>query len=93
MASSLSSFDLWLIVGEWTPAATDCATYLNGLGVGARFDGSYPGSTRVGSCSGITGSSSTFSSSYKTFLRQYWEAQVRLPPLLALYYDTDLRRS
>lgn len=61
MASSLSSFDLWLIVGEWTPAATDCATYLNGLGVGARFDGSYPGSTRVGSCSGITGSSSTFS--------------------------------
>lgn len=75
-ASSLSSFDLWIIVGEWTPAPTDCAKYLNGRGVGARYDGSYPGSTRVGSCTGLTGSASTFSSSYKTFLRQYWEAQV-----------------
>ncbi|RPD82289.1 exo-beta-1,3-glucanase [Lentinus tigrinus ALCF2SS1-7] len=74
--ASLSSFDLWTIVGEWTPAATDCATYLNGRGVGARYDGSYPGSTRVGSCTGITGSRSSFSSSYKTFLRQYWEAQT-----------------
>lgn len=65
-----------MIVGEWTPAATDCAKYLNGRGVGARYDGSYPGSTFVGSCTGLTGSASTFSSAYKTFLRQYWEAQV-----------------
>jgi len=76
MSSSLSGFDLWLIVGEWTPAATDCATYLNGRGIGARYDGTYPGSTYVGSCSGLTGSASTFSDDYKTFLRQYWEAQV-----------------
>ena len=75
-ASSLSSFDLWTIVGEWTPAQTDCAKYLNGRGVGARYDGSYPGSTAVGSCTGLTGSASSFISSYKTFLRQYWEAQV-----------------
>ncbi|CDO68922.1 Glycoside Hydrolase Family 5 protein [Trametes cinnabarina] len=75
-ASSISSFDLWVIVGEWTPAATDCAKYLNGRGVGARYDGSYSGSTRVGSCTGLTGSASSFSSSYKTFLRQYWEAQT-----------------
>ncbi|KIJ22034.1 glucan 1,3-beta-glucosidase [Paxillus involutus ATCC 200175] len=74
--SSLSGFDLWLIVGEWSPAPTDCATYLNGRGVGSRYDGSYPGSTAVGSCTGLTGSASTFSSSYKTFLRQFWEAQV-----------------
>ncbi|KAF8971704.1 glycoside hydrolase superfamily [Flammula alnicola] len=60
----------------WTPASNDCAKYLNGRGVGARYDGSYPGSTRVGSCTGLTGSASTFSSSYKTFLRQFWEAQV-----------------
>ncbi|CAL1694455.1 unnamed protein product [Somion occarium] len=32
-ASDLSSFDLWTIVGEWTPAATDCAKYLNGRGL------------------------------------------------------------
>ncbi|KAG6337057.1 hypothetical protein ID866_2010 [Astraeus odoratus] len=74
--STLSNFDLWIVVGEWTTAITDCATYLNGRGVGSRYDGSYPGSTRVGSCSGLTGSASTFSSSYKTFLRQFWEAQV-----------------
>ncbi|KAL0951612.1 hypothetical protein HGRIS_008292 [Hohenbuehelia grisea] len=75
-ASELSSFDLWTIVGEWTPAATDCAKYLNGRGVGSRFDGSFPGSTRVGSCTGQTGKASSFSSSYKTFLRQFWEAQT-----------------
>ncbi|KAJ7361425.1 glycoside hydrolase family 5 protein [Mycena albidolilacea] len=72
----LSSFDLWVIVGEWTPAHTDCAKYLNGRGSGARFDGSLSGSTRVGSCTGLTGKASSFSSSYKTFLRQFWEAQV-----------------
>ena len=74
--SSLSSSPLWTVVGEWTPAANDCAKYLNGRGVGSRFDGSFPGSTRVGSCTGLTGQASSFSSSYKTFLRQYWEAQV-----------------
>ncbi|KAG6910487.1 hypothetical protein DXG01_009906 [Tephrocybe rancida] len=74
--SSLSSFSLWVIVGEWTPAATDCAKYLNGRGIGSRYDGSFPGSSRVGSCTGLTGKASSFSSAYKTFLRQYWEAQT-----------------
>ncbi|KAI0756357.1 exo-beta-1,3-glucanase [Daedaleopsis nitida] len=75
-ASDLSTSSLWAIVGEWTPAATDCAKYLNGRGVGARYDGTMADSTKVGSCSGLTGSRSSFSSSYKTFLRQYWEAQT-----------------
>lgn len=57
---------------------TDCAKYLNGRGVGARYDGSRSGSPFVGSCAGLTGSGSSFSSSYKTFLRQMWEAQVSL---------------
>lgn len=56
---------------------TDCARYLNGRGVGSRYDGSYSGSPGVGSCSGKTGSASSFSSAYKTFLRQSWEAQVK----------------
>lgn len=93
MASDLSNFDLWLIVGEWTPAPTDCATYLNGRGVGARYDGTYPGSTYVGSCTGLTGSSSSFSSSYKSFLRQYWEAQVRhhsRTPIIAQAHVDDV---
>ncbi|KAI9511872.1 exo-beta-1,3-glucanase [Russula earlei] len=67
---------LFTIVGEWTPAVTDCATYLNGRGVGARYDGTHVGSLRVGSCAGLTGSGASFSPSYKTFLRQSWEAQV-----------------
>jgi len=74
--ATLASSSLWTVVGEWTPAANDCAKYLNGRGVGARFDGTYPGSSRVGSCTGFTGKASTFSASYKTFLRQYWEAQA-----------------
>jgi len=74
--SSLPSSSLWIVVGEWTPASNDCAKYLNGRGIGSRYDGSFPGSTRVGSCTGLTGSASSFSASYKTFLRQYWEAQV-----------------
>jgi glucan 1,3-beta-glucosidase len=76
-ASRLTSFTtLWTIVGEWTTASTDCAKYLNGRGVGARYDGSFSGSTRVGSCTGFSGSTSGFSASYKTFMRQYYEAQV-----------------
>ncbi|KAJ3564549.1 hypothetical protein NP233_g8229 [Leucocoprinus birnbaumii] len=74
--SGLSTAPLWTVVGEWTPASNDCAKYLNGRGVGSRYDGSFAGSTRVGSCTGLTGKASTFSSSYKTFLRQFWEAQV-----------------
>jgi glucan 1,3-beta-glucosidase len=35
------------------------------------------GSPYVGSCTGKTGSGASFSSSYKTFLRQFWEAQVQ----------------
>ncbi|KAM6499799.1 glycoside hydrolase family 5 protein [Amanita muscaria] len=73
---TLQSFTLPPVVGEWTPAMTDCAKYLNGRNIGARYDGTYPNSTRIGSCTGLTGSASTFSSSFKSFLRQMWEAQV-----------------
>jgi len=66
----------WVVVGEWTPAVTDCAKYLNGRGVGARYDGTKSGSTKIGSCTGLTGHGTSFSSSFKTFLRQMWEAQV-----------------
>ena len=75
--ATLANSQLWAIVGEWTPAMTDCAKYLNGRGVGSRYDGSYDGESAVGSCSGKTGSISDLSSSYKTFLRQMYEAQVR----------------
>ncbi|KAF2141980.1 glycoside hydrolase family 5 protein [Aplosporella prunicola CBS 121167] len=45
--------DKFVVVGEWTGALTDCARYLNGYGVGARYDGTYNGSPTVGSCAGV----------------------------------------
>jgi glucan 1,3-beta-glucosidase len=42
--------DKWTIVGEWTGAQTDCAKWLNGLGKGARYDGTFPDSYYVGDC-------------------------------------------
>ncbi|TFK19970.1 exo-beta-1,3-glucanase [Coprinopsis marcescibilis] len=74
--NELASSPLWVVVGEWSPARTDCARYLNGRGVGSRYDGTYPGSGRIGSCAGFTGPGSGYSASYRTFLRRFWEAQV-----------------
>jgi glucan 1,3-beta-glucosidase len=76
-ASILATSPLWTIIGEWTATATDCGKGLNGRYTGAMYDGTYPGSVRVGSCDGLTGNASTFSEEYKTFLGQYWEAQVQ----------------
>jgi hypothetical protein len=45
--------------------------YLNGRGRGARYDGSFSGSTRVGSCSGMTGSGASFSADYKVGISSY----------------------
>jgi aryl-phospho-beta-D-glucosidase BglC (GH1 family) len=75
-AEEITGMDKPVIVGEWTPSMTDCAKYLNGRGTGSRYDGTWPGSTRVGTCVGITGKAATFSAEYKTFLRKTWEAQV-----------------
>jgi glucan 1,3-beta-glucosidase len=47
--SDLTSSTLLAVIGEWSPAANDCARYLNGRGVDARYDRNLPGSIRVGS--------------------------------------------
>lgn len=60
------------ITGEWSNAITDCAKWLNGRNVGARWDGTYSsGQQTIGSCDGMTGNMSTFSADYKAFLRKY----------------------
>ncbi|KAN0062757.1 hypothetical protein ACQY0O_004952 [Thecaphora frezii] len=65
------------IVGEWTPAFTDCAVGLNGRGQGARYDGTFAGSRgRIRSCAPKTGNAANFSEKYKSRLGQMWEAQV-----------------
>ncbi|KAK7032141.1 hypothetical protein VNI00_013315 [Paramarasmius palmivorus] len=76
VGNDLAAFELWTVIGEWSPAATDCAKYLNGRGIGSRFDGSFEGSEFIGSCEGKTGLASSFSDEYKEFLRKYWEAQI-----------------
>ncbi|KAL2822551.1 glycoside hydrolase superfamily [Aspergillus granulosus] len=46
----LAAVDKPVIVGEWTGALTDCTKYLNGKGVGARYDGSIGYATPIGAC-------------------------------------------
>ncbi|KAH9849706.1 glycoside hydrolase family 5 protein [Lenzites betulinus] len=71
--------NLFTVSGEWSNAITDCAKWLNGRGVGARWDGTWQaGQQTFGSCDGLTGNSSSFSDNYKTFLRKYWESQVAI---------------
>ncbi|KAL3423513.1 glucan 1,3-beta-glucosidase D 1 [Phlyctema vagabunda] len=67
--------DKWVVVGEWTGAQTDCAKYLNGYGIGARYDGTFEGSKFVGSCAGID-DISTWSETFKNDMRGYIEAQL-----------------
>lgn len=75
---SLASTDCAKYVSSHHPNSIntyDFFRYLNGRGVGARYDGSHSGSSYIGSCSGKTGSGSSFSNDYKTFLRKFFEAQ------------------
>jgi len=68
------------IVGEWSPAPTECggSPHISGLNntAGSRYDGTAPGSEPIGSCIGLSGPASTFSPEFKEFMRKYWEAQV-----------------
>jgi glucan 1,3-beta-glucosidase len=76
-SSEVAKTDKWTIVGEWTGALTDCAKYLNGRGVGARYDGTYSGSTAIGSCNGKSqGSVAGLSADDKTSIGRFIEAQL-----------------
>jgi glucan 1,3-beta-glucosidase len=58
----LRNVDKWTVVGEWSGALTDCTKYLNGIGRGARWEGSFPGSFPIGTCEGrLQGSVAQFS--------------------------------
>lgn len=87
--SSFASSNIWTVVGEWSTALTDCAQWLNGRGVGARWDETWfpdsnPDHFFHGSCNGWTGSwkgndgGAGFSVDYRDMLRQYWEVQVEV---------------
>jgi glucan 1,3-beta-glucosidase len=71
--------DKWLVVAEWSAAMTDCAQWLNGLGRGARYDGSLPGpgAERHGDCARkYQGTVAGLSADEKTATRRYVEAQL-----------------
>jgi len=77
LGPKLAGTDKWTIVGEWTGAQTDCAKWLNGLGKGARYDGTLPGSSTVGSCNGkYTGTVAGLSNDDRNNLRHFIEAQL-----------------
>ena len=56
---------------------TDCAPALNGYLVGARYDGTYPSSSFVGSCATIN-DIGTWDDTYRNDVRGYIEAQLEV---------------
>ncbi len=75
--SGMASCNKWTIAGEWTGAMTDCAKWLNGRGVGARYDGTYEGSYYIGSCDGYsTGTVAGLSSEAKQNIGSFIQAQM-----------------
>lgn len=70
------------VVGEWSAAITDCATWLNGVGIGARYDGSYYNTTEFQTTDKPVGKCSTqqpignWTKQQKIQVRQFVEAQL-----------------
>lgn len=79
IGSSMQSEYHWRVTGEWSGALTDCAKWLNGVGRGARYDGSYNNNGQtsywVGSCD-CRQDITTWSDQAKADTRKYIEAQL-----------------
>ncbi|KAJ6257695.1 glucan 1,3-beta-glucosidase [Drechslerella dactyloides] len=74
------------MVGEWSQADTDCTKYLNGVGNGARWIGTFsdtkgvprcPTGDEQCSCDLANADPSEFSAEYKLFLKTWAQAQMR----------------
>ncbi|CDH10387.1 related to Glucan 1,3-beta-glucosidase 2 [Zygosaccharomyces bailii ISA1307] len=70
------------VVGEWSGALTDCARWLNGVGVGARYDGTYYNTTNVHADKASIGSCifqspvENWPKWYREEVRQFMEVQL-----------------
>ncbi|KAI2794630.1 putative glucan 1,3-beta-glucosidase D [Penicillium oxalicum] len=74
------------ICGEWSQADTDCAEYLNNVGRGTRWEGTYDTSSstvycptadqKSCSCTKANADPTTYSDAYKKWLQTYAEAQM-----------------
>ena len=72
-----------VMVGEWSQADSDCAVGLNGVGVGARWTGTFSGGSPACptqddqcNCDMANADPSTFTPEYKLFLQTWAEAQM-----------------
>ncbi|ORY64786.1 glucan 1,3-beta-glucosidase precursor [Pseudomassariella vexata] len=79
--TQMASTSKWTIAGEFTGAVTDCAKWLNGRGVGARYDGTYSWegatSSYIGSCEGkASGTVAGLSDSDKSNIKSFVNAQI-----------------
>ncbi|KAI9375716.1 glycoside hydrolase [Aspergillus egyptiacus] len=73
----LQAVDKRVIVGEWTGALTDCTKYLNGKGVGVRYDGTMGSGAGIGACtSKSVGSISQLGPDEIENTRRFIEAQL-----------------
>lgn len=64
------------IVGEFSGALTDCTKFINGVGLGARYDGTFSNSAPVGSCENhtdIDSWSDKFKEDTKAFIKSQFE--------------------
>ncbi|KAK9470427.1 glycoside hydrolase superfamily [Dipodascopsis tothii] len=71
---NVKAASLWTVVGEWSAALTDCALWLNGVGRGARYDGTFQ-SRYIGSCH-TRGDLNTWSAEDKVASRRFIEVQL-----------------
>ncbi|RDB21561.1 putative glucan 1,3-beta-glucosidase D [Hypsizygus marmoreus] len=68
--NSMGAFGL-TNAGEFSNAVTDCGLYLNGVNLGTRYEGTYPGSgARIGSCTPWT-DWQNYDSKMKTSIRNF----------------------
>ena len=79
--ASMATNNKWTIAGEWSGAQTDCAKWLNGRGIGARYDGTFnkdgQGSSQIGSCDRkVSGTVAGLSDEEKNNIKQYIAAQI-----------------
>ncbi|CAD1809982.1 Glucan 1,3-beta-glucosidase 2 [Candida parapsilosis] len=76
-AASISKEKHPAIVGEWSAALTDCAPWLNGIGLGTRYEGTAPYDTKAaGKCSEVTRHPSKWSGKQKKDYRRFVEMQL-----------------
>ncbi|KAI1636144.1 putative Exo-beta-1,3-glucanase [Biscogniauxia mediterranea] len=79
--TQMTSSNRWTISGEFSGAMTDCAKWLNGRGVGARYDGTYnwdsQGSSYIGSCAGkVSGTVNKLSQADRDNIKNFINAQI-----------------